>query len=118
MPVTARFAQFTWWRTYTCHLEWGIIFANVRNAASYSFFFDQKGSGPQKFVDEQPSPASDHLLVLGKVAHAATLHFDELAVSGVGGTPKSKCVTPTVNPYSVQYSKLRVTAKLAAGKSR
>ncbi|HEY4348116.1 MAG TPA: hypothetical protein VGM80_11050 [Gaiellaceae bacterium] len=112
--MTARFASFTWWRTSTCNLEFGIIYANVPKAVSYSFFFNQKGYGPQKLEDEQPSAASDHLLALGKVSHAGSLHFDELGASGVGGTLKSKCKAPTVNGYSIQYSKLRVTAELTA----
>ena len=110
--MTARYVSFTWWKTYTCHLEFGIIYANVPNAKSYSFYFNLKGYGPQKLVDVQPSAASDQLLALGNVPHAG-MHFVELGGNGTGGTPKSSCITPTENGYSAQYSKLRVTAETA-----
>jgi hypothetical protein len=110
VPVTARFVSFTYYRAHTCNLEFGILYANVRNARSYSLGFNQKRYGAQKLENQAPNRAFDQILAFSTISHARTSHFWEIG-SGGAVEPKSEC-TSSVSPYASQYSKLRVTAEL------
>src|ERR1700730_9451311 len=57
VPVTSRVVWFTYYRAHTCTLEFGIIYANVRNATSYSLSFNQKRFGPQTLEKQAPNRA-------------------------------------------------------------
>jgi hypothetical protein len=109
IPVSASFVSLTYYEAPDCISGFGVEYANIRGATSYSIEYAVQPIGVQKWPKEEPNLPLDAALWKAKTSVAKKTHYFQLSGSGSDINNASLCKYAAY-PMAKDYSHLKVVA--------